>query len=222
MYQPSTLRRYMQIAAASDQNTAEIHADTFNVFCLIKKSRTNLNKPDLTFIIDSVYSLVRHRIAKNDSPVTAGPSIFAPCNFLAHTQPSGGTGSVWLPLIIKAAIHADAFNAFLFDKKKNRTKLNKPDLTLIIESGCSLVGHLIAKNDGPATAGPSIFAPCNFVAHTKPSGGTGSLRLPLIRKAAIHADTFNVFLFDQKKKKKKIRTKLNKPDLALIIDSGCS
>ena len=29
-------------------------------------------------------------------------------------------------------------NAFLFDKKI-RTKLNKPDLALIIDSGCSLV-----------------------------------------------------------------------------------
>ena len=77
----------------------------------------------------------------------------------------------------KAAIHADTFNAFLFDKKI-RTKLNKPDLTLIIVSGCSLVRHLIVKNDSPATAGSSIFAPFNFVAHTKPSGGTGSLRLP--------------------------------------------
>ena len=150
-------------------------------FSLIKKNRTKLNKPDLTLIIVSECSLVRHLIAKNDSPATAGPSIFAPCNFVAHTKPSGSTGSLRLPMIIKAAIHADTFNAFC-SIKKIRTKLNKPDLTLIIVSGCSLFRHIIAKNDSPATAGPSIFAPCNFVAHTKPSGGTGSLRLPLIKR----------------------------------------
>ena len=101
--------------------------------------------------------------------------MYQPSTLRGYRQPEAASNK-------KAAIHADTFNAFLFDqKKKNRTKLNKPDLTLIIVSGCSLVRHLIAKNDSPATAGPSIFAPCNFVAHTKPSGGTGSLRLPLTK-----------------------------------------
>ena len=131
-------------------------------------------------IIVSECSLVRHLIAKNGSPATAGPSIFAPCNFVAHTEPSGGTGSLRLPLIKRHQFTQTLLTHFCLIKKI-RTKLNKPDLTLIIVSGCSLVRHLIVKNDSPATAGPSIFAPCNFVAHTKPSGGTGSLRLPLTK-----------------------------------------
>ena len=115
-----------------------------------------------------------------------------------NTQPSGGTGSLRLPLIKSQQFTQTLLTHFCLIKKI-RTKLNKPDLTLIIVSGCSLVRHLIVKNDSPVTAGLSIFAPCNFVAHTKPSGGTGSLRLPLIIKAAIHADTFNAFCSIKKK-----------------------
>ena len=80
---------------------------------------------------------------------------------------------------------------------------------MIIVSGYKLIRHLIAKNDSPATAGPSIFAPCNFVAHTKPSGDTGSLRLPVIKTRRQLTYTLLVHFYVQSKSSE---TKLNKPD----------
>ena len=80
-----------------------------------------------------------------------------PCNGFCScitTQPSGGTGSLRLPLIKTQQFTQTLLTHFLFDQKIG-TKLNQPDLTLMTVSGCSLARHLIAKNDSPATAGPS-------------------------------------------------------------------
>ena len=58
---------------------------------------------------------------------TAGLLMYQPSTLRGYRQPAAASDK-------KAAIHAaDTFNAFLFDQKIG-TKLNKPDLTLIIVS----------------------------------------------------------------------------------------
>ena len=69
-----------------------------------------------------------------------------------NTQPSGGTGSLRLPLIKRQQFTQTLLTHFCLIKKI-RTKLNKPDLTLIIVSGCKLIRHLIAKTTAPLPRG---------------------------------------------------------------------